>query len=809
MRLALGAALAVAATLLPTPRLEWVESAVSVRVGVEPVAAQEAPGVPGAPDVAPPGVDQEDRLQAASPAPGEFTMIGVSPERPTDEPIFVRTRADGVWTEWMEVEHSVDDGPDPGTAEERASRADGAAASEPIWVGTADAFEVNLPDEARDADVVVVRTEERAQVVSPAVEPAGADIPGPTITSRASWGARAPKSSPTYGSGVRLGVVHHSASANGYAAADVPAILRSLQAYHMDGQGWSDLGYNFVVDRFGRIWEGRAGGTDRAVVGAHAAGFNTNTVGVMVLGEYTNEVPSALAVDAAGEILGWRMFLDGVDPSGSVAFTSGGSNTVPAGVTRTYPRVIGHRDVGSTACPGNQLYGRLGEIRSIAKGDYDGFFSTAMPFGSVDARSGGAGTVTAQGWVIDPDAVGGTGKVFASIDDRSVEVVANASRPDVGAAFPAYGAAHGFTAQLTGVPPGTHNLCLTFRNPGPGVDVGLGCQPVVVMFGSSGSPVGRITSLTAGIGQVTVTGWAVDPDTSAPLNVTVSSAGRSTTAAASRHVPELATLTPGVGTAHGFSVVLDGLPGGTIAVCVSAANVGPGVETGIGCASVAAPTGPPAGVLDAVTWDGATIRASGWAYDPDTAGPVWVELWVDGLPRVGVTANQNRPDLVAHLPGYGPLHGFSTEVTMALAPGLHSVCAKALDTTTTVGQELGGCTAINVPAPPPPPTARSEAVGAIQSLQGGRRAIGVSGWAADTVDTGPVWVWIVIDDRWYFTPANQPRWGFSFFFPRHGDAHGYGAIYPASRGAHRVCVASFTTDLKALTVQGCRNVRVT
>src|SRR5690606_6117133 len=155
-----------------------------------------------------------------------------------------------------------------------------------------------------------------------------------------------------------------------------------------------------------------------------------------------------------------------------------------------------------------------------------------MPFGSVDVRSGGAGAVTVQGWVIDPDVAGGTGQVRLSAAGRTVTVTADGHRPDVAAVYPAWGPARGFTATLPGLPPGTHRACITFLTPGPGVDVEAGCSDLSVTFPSTGPPVGKITSMTGGPGAVTVQGWVVDPDTHGPAGVRLNIAGRTITAQA-------------------------------------------------------------------------------------------------------------------------------------------------------------------------------------------------------------------------------------------------------------------------------------
>ncbi|MEZ5239760.1 MAG: N-acetylmuramoyl-L-alanine amidase [Microthrixaceae bacterium] len=106
---------------------------------------------------------------------------------------------------------------------------------------------------------------------------------------------------------MKLAVVHHSVSSNSYSQAQVPSVIRGIQAYHMDGRGWDDIGYNFVVDRYGGIWEGRGGGATEPVVGAHASGFNTGTVGVMLLGDFSSAQPTSASVQSAGRVIGWKL----------------------------------------------------------------------------------------------------------------------------------------------------------------------------------------------------------------------------------------------------------------------------------------------------------------------------------------------------------------------------------------------------------------------------------------------------------------------------------------------------------------------
>jgi hypothetical protein len=192
----------------------------------------------------------------------------------------------------------------------------------------------------------------------------------PAIVTRAQWGADESLRNgfAGYGQTIKAAFVHHTTGASDYTSADVPAMIRAVYAYHTLTLGWSDIGYNFLVDRFGRLFGGRWGGMNQNVIGAHTGGFNTDTVGVAALADYeTNAVPSTV-VSAFGRILGWKLGLYGRDPYGRTTLISGGgdSNRYPLGQVVEFNVVSGHRDASHTLCPGQYLYPRLDQIRSEA-----------------------------------------------------------------------------------------------------------------------------------------------------------------------------------------------------------------------------------------------------------------------------------------------------------------------------------------------------------------------------------------------------------------------------------------------------------
>lgn len=198
--------------------------------------------------------------------------------------------------------------------------------------------------------------------------PAAAGAPPPVI-SRAGWGADETlrRSAPQYSGAAKVMFVHHTVSSNTYSCNESAAVIRSLYAYHTLSRGWNDLGYNFLVDRCGTLFEGRYGGLDRPVVGAHTLGFNTATAGIAVIGTFSSApaAPEVLATVAA--VAAWKLGLAGISPTDTStleAGTTGGRFT--AGRTYSFPAISGHQDGYATACPGAALYRQLPLLRSLA-----------------------------------------------------------------------------------------------------------------------------------------------------------------------------------------------------------------------------------------------------------------------------------------------------------------------------------------------------------------------------------------------------------------------------------------------------------
>ncbi|WP_372728119.1 FG-GAP-like repeat-containing protein [Nocardioides sp.] len=330
-----------------------------------------------------------------------FGTVGVTwaPDDSVDEDdltVRVRTLDKGQWTDWTELEYHDEHGPDPDSREGRRAR----PGTEELLVGRVEQVQVaavsasgTLPADMKLA-VIAPGEVPRTAVEAPAIdtgelaptgssarrstseptpnpepeteEPGEEDLdlqasvftPKPVIYSRAQWGADErlrDKGSLRYFE-VHAGFMHHTVNSNDYKRRDVPALLRSIYAYHTQSKGWSDIGYNYLVDRFGRIWEGRFGGVDRPVVGAHTLGYNDYAFAMSAIGNYDVKKPSRAMVQAYGALFAWKLSLHGVDASSPRQVVG----------SKTFPAINGHRDAGSTACPGRYLYSRLGQVRRIA-----------------------------------------------------------------------------------------------------------------------------------------------------------------------------------------------------------------------------------------------------------------------------------------------------------------------------------------------------------------------------------------------------------------------------------------------------------
>jgi flagellar hook assembly protein FlgD len=327
-----------------------------------------APGTAGAADVQ--VVARDVPLAAARgsvprAAPIEFTMVGTHWQGGGE--VWFRTANEfGAWSVWRLARPEDEDLPDATSDEGAASRSWNVG--NPWWTGGSTSIQYRVSGPVTRLRTFYISSEPTpadATFAAPATQ-ATLRPDQPPITRRPGWGADESivRASPSFADTLELSVVHHTAGTNSYSASQSAAIVRGIQRYHVLSNGWNDIGYNYLVDKYGRIFEGRRGGLIQNVIGAHAQGFNTGSVGVAVLGTYGSARISTAARNALQRLLAWRLDAGHVDPVSLLNFTSYGNDRFPAGRVVRLRAVSGHRDTGYTSCPGTALYGQLGAIAS-------------------------------------------------------------------------------------------------------------------------------------------------------------------------------------------------------------------------------------------------------------------------------------------------------------------------------------------------------------------------------------------------------------------------------------------------------------
>ena len=315
-------------------------------------------------------------------APARFDLAGVAWSAPRDARIWLALPGSAGWALASGAGHGPD-GVDDGRAGAVGGEPGAAAgalpcAGDPIWTGPANAVLLRAAAPVRDVVVHFVDVSTRAPARPAGV--AAADLPlaqpvldagpgQPPIIARQAWAqgrAPAPVGGSAYGV-VKLAFVHHTENLNGYSSADVPGMLLAIWAFHRFVRGWRDIGYNFVIDRFGRAFEARGGGIDEPVLGAQAGGYNGSSSGVAMLGDFSGQHPSAAAHRALADLLAWKLSLHGAPALGHVDVQVSAEGAVfsrfPAGSLVRLQRVAGHRDADATLCPGDALYGELPALR--------------------------------------------------------------------------------------------------------------------------------------------------------------------------------------------------------------------------------------------------------------------------------------------------------------------------------------------------------------------------------------------------------------------------------------------------------------
>jgi hypothetical protein len=350
--------------------------------------------LPAAPATAGPATG--GRLLSTPVAVGKARFVGFSWPEPgagaKPATVWMRARTDGGWSAWREVEQAAD-GPDATSPEYRPGRAysdgqwlDAGTAElqvrvDPPAPGKAGPAAATTPGGARSAGAAAAGPGGgvEAHLITPDLTPTPGTEPArpgvataatsqPRIVSRAGWGADESirRAAPAYSDTVKAAFVHHTVQSNGYSPSESAALIRSDYLYHVRTRGWNDIGYNFLVDRYGRVFEGRYGGITRAVLGAHAGGFNTDSTGVALLGTFTTSRPTAPMLAALERLLAWKLDLTHVDPTGLTVLTSAGGANVryPAGRRVVVHTILGHGATSYTTCPGSPTLRLLPAVRT-------------------------------------------------------------------------------------------------------------------------------------------------------------------------------------------------------------------------------------------------------------------------------------------------------------------------------------------------------------------------------------------------------------------------------------------------------------
>lgn len=310
---------------------------------------------------------------------GYITMAAASWPADLDSPDVVEFQGKdlntGEWGDWLSAELMTD-------IEENASEA--------VWVGPSSAVNVRAfrdgIDISEQLTAHLITTSESRSDVRLASSGSGSGItrilpatvtPGtgaPTFITREEWNAGTVNTSRlSYAKELKAICIHHTGGSNTYTAAQSPQVVRGMFTYHTKTLGWADLGYNVVVDKYGQIFEGRAGGLHRNVAGAHARGFNTGSCGISVMGDYMNiPVPTA-ALNAIATVAAWKLASTFTqDVYGTETWTVTTSNVKRSG-TFSMPHLFAHRDVNYTDCPGDTYYGQLPKLRSLVQQKLNGF----------------------------------------------------------------------------------------------------------------------------------------------------------------------------------------------------------------------------------------------------------------------------------------------------------------------------------------------------------------------------------------------------------------------------------------------------
>lgn len=427
---AVPAFLAFPTLTTPTPAPHPVDARLAhLSLPLTPLAARAADGNPAEVRAAASGPVVDTGMRATT----RFVGLGVTWKPGTTVrglTVKVRVHHDGSWGAWdsLDALDALAAGDGPVTPQRQGT--------EPLLTDPADGVQAQVfsPSGAVPADL-------RLDLIDPGTSSADAHLRGsqpsasaaaassqPAIITRAQWGANESyRGTPRYSGTVKAAIIHHTATTNDYSASAAAAQIRAVYAYHTRTLGWSDIGYQFLVDKYGSLYEGRAGGLDGATIGAHTAGFNVDTFAVSALGNFDTAPASSAMVESISRLVAWKLTIHHRDPLGRAALTaSGGTASLTRyanGVTVSLPTIFTHRDAGWTACPGANLFAAVPRVKArVSQLMGSMIYDPAVSASSAVTPGGSPITVTGRtdsdrGWTgtITSAATGGTVRTLRGV----------------------------------------------------------------------------------------------------------------------------------------------------------------------------------------------------------------------------------------------------------------------------------------------------------------------------------------------------------------------------------------------------------
>ena len=492
------------------------------------------------------------------------------------------------------------------------------------------------------------------------------------------------------------------------------------------------------------------------------------------------------------ELGAWLKISRGVDIGDVTKLDFLGPFGASGRIDRSQIRITGTK--GSTQITGGQL---MGTINANAPSNRQLLSSLVFikPNGSFDVGTFAPGGVRVAGWTYYPYA-GANAQVQITVDGTVVsDVAADRGRADVAAVIPGAPADAGFDAVVP-IQNATSDVCVNAHLPGNSTLFPLGCKSVTVPT----LPFGSLDVAANTGNSLRVAGWAVDPQTTGPLEIHVYVDGQIAGLVANRDRVDLAPHIVGWGTNHGFDGIIGAQPG-PHNVCAYAINVGPGSHTLLGCRGVTVlppRAARPFGSFDVAASVDGSINVAGWAIDPDTADPIDVHVYVDGKIAGGTRADRIRLDVGAIFPDSGPRHGF--DAMFAAAPGAHNVCAYAINDGPPDHTFLG-CKTMTVT-----PKNATAPVGAVDLVTRANGSVRVAGWALDPDDNAPITVHIYVGTSGVGVTADRSRADIQAVLNR-GDRHGYDIVLPIPVTPTQVCVYAINNSgVGPNPLLGCRAI---